>query len=86
MHNKQRYRLHFYAQDGRSFASGLNLYKLFWVFFIGCFLGVVLETAWFLLTRFQLVNRTGLIYGPFNLIYGFGAVLMTLSLSWLADK
>ena len=28
----------------RHFARGLNYYKLFWVFFIGCFLGVVIET------------------------------------------
>ncbi|MCI8497550.1 MAG: hypothetical protein HFE85_04795, partial [Clostridiales bacterium] len=29
----------------RSFASGYNYYKLFWIFFIGCFIGVVLETV-----------------------------------------
>lgn len=26
------------------FAHGLNFYKLFWVFFLCCFLGVVIET------------------------------------------
>ena len=60
-----------------SFARGLNFYKLFWVFFIGCFLGVVVETLFYLVTEFRFTNRTGLLYGPFNLVYGFGALLMT---------
>ena len=29
------------------FAHGLNFYKLFWVFFLCCFLGVVIETIFF---------------------------------------
>ena len=69
-----------------SFASGINYYKLFWVFFIACFLGVVVETLWCLLTRGHYESRTGLIYGPFNPVYGLGAVLMTVSLDWLAKK
>lgn len=70
----------------KSFASGMNFYKLFWVFFIGCFLGVVLETIWCFLTRGHFESRTGLIYGPFNLVYGFGALLMTISLVWMSGK
>lgn len=70
----------------KSFASGLNFYKLFWVFFCGSFLGVVLETIWCLITRGHFESRTGLIYGPFNLVYGFGALLMTVSLIWLSGK
>ncbi|MCI9625942.1 MAG: putative ABC transporter permease [Clostridia bacterium] len=70
----------------KRFASGLNFYKLFWVFFSGCFLGVVLETIWCLITRGHFESRTGLIYGPFNLVYGFGALLMTVSLIWLSGK
>lgn len=63
-----------------SFASGTNFYKLFWVFFIGCFLGVVIETIWCLLRSGHIESRTGLIYGPFNLVYGLGALLMTITL------
>ena len=63
-----------------SFAHGLNFYKLFWVFTIGCFIGVVIETFWCLLRYRKLESRKGLVWGPFNLVYGFGALVMTLGL------
>lgn len=65
------------------FAQGLNFYKLFWIFFIGCFLGVVIETVFCFATKFKYESRVGLIYGPFNLVYGFGALSMALGLHWL---
>ena len=68
------------------FAHGLNFYKLFWVFFISCFLGVVLETVFVFLRTGHYMQRTGLVWGPFNLIYGFGAVLLTLCLHRLQGK
>ena len=70
----------------QSFAQGLNFYKQFWVFVIGCFLGVVLETVWCLVRLRRFESRTGLIYGPFNLIYGFGALVMTLILHKLEGQ
>lgn len=63
-----------------------NFYRLFWIFFLGCFFGVVVETLWFLITTGQFFRRSGLIYGPFNPIYGFGAVIMTIALNWLRHK
>ena len=68
------------------FAKGLCFYKLFWIFFIGAFLGVVVELLFCLATQFHLENRSGLIYGPFNPVYGFGAVALTLGLYWLRYK
>lgn len=68
------------------FAHGLNFYKLFWMFFICCFLGVVIETVFCLVTTGQLMQRTGLVWGPFNLIYGIGAVLLTICLRPLIGK
>lgn len=62
------------------FAAGVTFNKLFWVFFIGCFGGVVIETLWCLITRGHYESRVGLIYGPFNLVYGFGALVLTYSL------
>ena len=64
------------ARPQRSFAQGLNFYKLFWVFFIGCFIGVILEVLTCMVTLHKIESRNGLIYGPFNPVYGFGAVVM----------
>lgn len=64
----------------KHFASGAAFHKLFWVFFIGCFGGVVIETIWCIITRGHYESRVGLIYGPFNLVYGFGALVLTYSL------
>ena len=62
------------------FAHGLNFYKLFWVFFLCCFLGVVIETIFCWIASGRLSQRTGLVWGPFNLIYGIGAVLDSKSI------
>lgn len=70
----------------RPFAPGLGFYKIFWVFFLGCIIGVVVETLWCLATKFYIENRSGVIYGPFNPVYGVGAVVLTLGLHWLAGK
>lgn len=63
-----------------SFARGLNAYKLLLICYIGSFLGVVIELAWCLLNRGYIEGRAGLVYGPFNLLYGAGAVALTVSL------
>ena len=62
------------------FAAGMNLYKLLLVCFIGCFGGVVIELLWCLLTNGYLESRSGLVYGPFNMVYGAGALVLTLAL------
>ena len=62
------------------FARGINLYKLLLICYVGSFLGVVVELLWCLVTKGYLESRAGLVYGPFNLLYGFGAVAMTLCL------
>jgi len=67
------------------FAEGLHVYKLFWVFVIGCFLGVVVEMIWHLLRFHNIESRRGLVYGPFNPVYGVGALTMTLTLFPLRD-
>jgi len=67
------------------FAEGLHVYKLFWVFVVGCFLGVVVEMIWHLLRFRNIESRRGLIYGPFNPVYGVGALTMTCTLYHLRD-
>lgn len=68
------------------FADGFHFYKLFWVFMAGCFLGVVIETIWCLLTTGRIESRVGLVIGPFNPVYGFGAFFLTLFLHRLQGR
>lgn len=56
----------------------LSLFKLFWVFYIGCFFGVIIETIWCFIRYNKIESRTALILMPLNPIYGFGALLMTI--------
>lgn len=63
-----------------SFASGVNFYKLVWIFLIGSVVGYVLESIWCYARHGRFESRKGVIYGPFSQIYGFGAVLFTLLL------
>lgn len=68
------------------FAKGLNFYKLFWIFFIGCVLGVIIETLWCIFTNYRIESRVALIYGPFNPVYGIGALAMALGLNWMQAR
>ena len=63
-----------------NFAQGLNFYKLFLICFTGSFAGVIVEIIWCLIRNGYIESRSGLVYGPFNLLYGFGAVAMTMAL------
>ena len=58
----------------------LNFYEYFLVFFVACFLGVGLEMIYWYIRTGVIESRSGLIYGPFNLVYGIGALLMTIVL------
>ena len=62
------------------FAQGMNLYKILLICFIGSFFGVIIEMLYCLVTNGYIESRAGLVYGPFNLLYGFGAVALTVSL------
>ena len=65
---------------GDHFARGLNFYKILLICFAGSLAGVVVELLWCLVTNGYLESRAGLVYGPFNLLYGAGAVALTVCL------
>lgn len=69
-------------QEQRSdhFARGMNGYKLGLILFIGSFAGVVIELLWCLVRNGYLESRSGLVWGPFNLLYGVGAAALSICL------
>jgi uncharacterized membrane protein len=69
------------GKEKEKFAEGICIKKAFWVFLVGCVFGVVMETilSYFQFGSFQ--SRKGLIYGPFNPVYGFGAVIFMVFLA-----
>lgn len=63
-----------------NFAAGINFYKIAIICISGSFAGVIIEMLWCLIRNGYIESRAGLVYGPFNLLYGAGAVAMTLML------
>ena len=70
----------FSESKSNHFAKGLNLYKILLICYVGSFVGVIVELFWCLITKGYIESRSGLVYGPFNLLYGAGAVLMSICL------
>ena len=66
--------------------KALSFGDLVWLFVIGAFLGDVVETLFCRVTAGVWMSRSSVVYGPFSLVWGFGAVLLfldTLLLRWL---
>lgn len=64
----------------KNFMEGLSVYNLLWVFISASIIGVCSEMILTLLKEGKIVNRAGMLYGPFNQVYGFGAVLLAILL------
>lgn len=60
-----------------------HIYDIVLLFTIGCFIGVVYETIYCYFQFGEIQSRRGLIYGPFNPVYGIGAIALT---EFLKDK
>ena len=56
----------------------LGWYQIVMIFFIGSFLGLILEEVWMFISAGVTESRVGLVWGPFSPLYGVGAVLLTL--------
>ena len=64
----------------RIFAYGCGFYKLFWLFFLGAFLGDIVETIFCLITTGRLMSRSSVVYGPFSIVWGLGIAFFTFLL------
>lgn len=72
--------------ERRVFARGVCVTKLIWVFFICSILGDLIETVFCRFSAGVWMSRSSLIYGPFSVVWGIGAVVLTVVLQKLADK
>ena len=59
------------------FAVGCSFYKLVCLFFIGAFLGDIIETIFCWITMGRLMSRSSVVYGDFSIVWGLGCVLLT---------
>ncbi len=68
------------------FAKGMCFYKLAWVFLITSLIGCIVETIFVGITHHVIMSRSSVVFGPFSVVWGLGAVIMTVVLHPLADK
>ena len=73
-------------ESGPVFAQGVCLDKLLWVFLVSSFLGALIEMVYCRLMGGVWMNRSSVLYGAFSFVWGFGAVLLTITLQHVADK
>ncbi len=55
----------------------LNLYNLFYIFIIGSIYGWLIEGIWTFVKKGLIINHSAVVIGPFNMVYGVCAVLLT---------
>ncbi len=60
--------------------------ELVWLFLVGCLGGFILETIWYFIKHGVIINKQGLLYGPFKPIYGLGLMVIVLTMNKFQDK
>ena len=73
-------------QEVYTFAKGVCLDKLVWVFLTSALLGDIIETFWCGLVNGHWMSRSSVLYGPFSFVWGLGAVVLTVTLQRLAKR
>lgn len=64
----------------KKFAQGICFHKIFILFMIGSFLGDIIETIFCRITTDRWMSRSSVVFGPFSIVWGLGAVFLTLIL------
>ena len=73
-------------QKSTVFAEGCSFYKLIVIFFIGAFLGDIIETVFCFLTMGEIMSRSSVVYGPFSIVWGLGCAFLTALLYLCKEK
>lgn len=74
------------VRDSQVFAAGCSFHKLACLFFIGAFLGDIIETIFCRATAGVWMSRSSVVYGPFSIVWGLGCVLLTALLYKYKDR
>ena len=74
------------ARAAETVRAPLSIYWVFWLFLIAGFAGDLIEVVFWLVTRGELISRSSLLYGPFSIVWGLGAVLLTLVFHRMDDQ
>lgn len=73
-------------QSRNVFARGICFYKIVWVFFVSALLGDFIETLYCWALEGSLMSRSSVLYGPFSVVWGIGAIVLTIVLSKFEKK
>ncbi len=63
-----------------------NFYNLFYIFIITSIFGWLIEVLWTLIKKGVVINHSAVVIGPFNMVYGVCAVMLSLFLIKYKDK
>ena len=58
----------------------LGFFEYFYIFLMGCLFGYVVEVLWSFYRHHIFINHTALVVGPFNIVYGISAVVLSMFL------
>ncbi|MBS5063750.1 MAG: putative ABC transporter permease, partial [Hungatella hathewayi] len=73
-------------EKSQVFAEGCGFYKLVCLFFIGAFLGDMVEIVFCYVTSGVLMSRSSVIYGQFSIVWGLGCMMLTAILYQYREK
>lgn len=73
-------------EETYTFAKGICLDKIIWVFLTSALIGDVIEMIYCRIVAGVWMSRSSVLYGPFSIVWGLGAVVLTIVLSKFQDK
>lgn len=73
-------------EEAYVFAQGICLDKIIWVFLTSAFIGDLIEMVYCRVVGGTWMSRSSVLYGPFSIVWGLGAVVLTIVLSRFQDK
>ena len=74
------------AKDKTVFDYGCGFYKLVVLFFVGAFVGDIIETIFCRITMGEWMSRSSVVWGPFSIVWGLAIAAATLMLYKYKDR